>query len=593
MSIPKIIWTAWFSEDRKIPEHIQKYIDSQKIDRYEHHLITLDNLKFFDNYIDECLHSFHGNKKWVKLTDYIRMNYLYTYGGIFLDADVKILPNKNFNHLLNEKMFVGKELEQPDGRIVVGSAIVGAEKGHHLIREWMNIVRSNYRGDDDECYNSSMHQLNLLAVSGKYEMIFLKPHVLFPYNHIKNKLDIREDTITIHHYIKTWSDNPLLANYISNVENNINFLHVKRGDGEMACMNGDIGGNCDRHPYSKELGEGLKEAFEYLKDRATIVEWDNQREYNCLLHRIDNEVDAVSKFYKLIINSNRPKIFIGPEKLKDWATIIGATHIIIPELNVFQYYNEIIKEIPIIDNGIYMFSAGMPAKLMIGELVRKNINATYLDCGSSFDMIAYQSRTYQITKEKFLELYLPTISIIIPQLGREEGLRKCLESIKQLNYPQSKITTHIIDGDESVPIKMEKGRQNSIGEYLVYAANDMTFEKDCLYNAIIESIKLKKRLISFNEGPVLPDEGNICTHFLIKRDLVDRLGGIFDLEFTHVGCDNLLWKRTSDLNESYHSSTAKIVHNHWSKGNVFDEIYQKGWNHIEKDRLLLKQKLSI
>ena len=51
----------------------------------------------------------HGNKKWVKLTDYLRMLYLYEYGGIFIDADVEIIAGRNFDSLLDSKMFVGKE----------------------------------------------------------------------------------------------------------------------------------------------------------------------------------------------------------------------------------------------------------------------------------------------------------------------------------------------------------------------------------------------------------------------------------------------------------------------------------------------------
>ena len=40
-----------------------------------------------------------------------------------------------------------------------------------------------------------------------------------------------------------------------------NFSFVKYGDGELLCMIGAKGENCDFHPYSVKLGELLKSSF--------------------------------------------------------------------------------------------------------------------------------------------------------------------------------------------------------------------------------------------------------------------------------------------------------------------------------------------
>ena len=186
---------------------------------------------------------------------------------------------------------------------------------------------------------------------------------------------------------------------------------------------------------------------------------------------------------------------------------------------------------------------------------------------------------------------LPSLSVIIPTLGREEGLKRCLASIK---YPGD-ITTHVIEGDETVPVKVAKGLVESTGDYLVYAANDVEFEPSTLLNAVVESIALRKGLVSFNEGELLPDNGNICTHFLIKRTLVEEIGGeIFDTEFHHVCCDNLLWAKCQKLGQAHYSIDSKIKHHHFSKtdSRVMDPVYQKGWSHVEEDRALLAKKLK-
>lgn len=190
---------------------------------------------------------------------------------------------------------------------------------------------------------------------------------------------------------------------------------------------------------------------------------------------------------------------------------------------------------------------------------------------------------------------LPSVSFIVPTLGREEGLKKCLDSIKELNYPQELIDVNVLDGEGTVPQKVARGVVETSGEFIVYAANDMTFDTNCILIAVVQSLLLGKRLVSFNEGELLEDKGNICTHFIIKRDLIPEIGGeVFDTRYKHLGVDNLLWSKCVKLNEAYHSETAKIDHRHFTKGAEFDDVYKKAWNeeNIKHDRELLKQDLE-
>lgn len=183
---------------------------------------------------------------------------------------------------------------------------------------------------------------------------------------------------------------------------------------------------------------------------------------------------------------------------------------------------------------------------------------------------------------------LPEVCILIPTLGRESGLIKCLNSIENLIYPKHLIKSVIIKGEETVPQKIKSGVSENDSDYFCYAANDMEFEPESLLIAITKSIILNKGLVSFNEGPVLEDEGNICTHFIIKKDLINKIGGeVFDTRLNHVGVDNLLHKKCKDLNEFHYCESAKIIHNHFSKGFEMDEVYKKGWSNVEKDRKLL------
>lgn len=192
---------------------------------------------------------------------------------------------------------------------------------------------------------------------------------------------------------------------------------------------------------------------------------------------------------------------------------------------------------------------------------------------------------------------LPGISVIIPTLGRPEGLKKCLESIKKLNYPEELIEV-IIKEDlykEGVPLLVDKAYRESSGDYIVYGSNDVEFTPDSIIIAIYELLFLHtdKKLLAFNTGTVLADEGNICEHFIIDRALVEEIGGkIFDTDFHHVGVDNLLWFKCKKLNKAFRSEKSVVIHHHFSTTGKFDHVYELGWKNVQEDRILLEQKIN-
>ena len=259
----------------------------------------------------------------------------------------------------------------------------------------------------------------------------------------------------------------------------------------------------------------------------------------------------------------------------------------------------------------------LPHELMYWALWQKG---EYNASKRHFDLcFAYQPFNSQYLKD-FANYYnLPKMSIVIPTLGRAEGVARLLESVLKLNYPKDKLEVVIYHDGEAIP-KGAEDMQNatvkvygseirqgvpktlktavalSTGDWIVYAANDMEFEPDCLMAAFKQAMDNNKHFMAFHEGEVTPDEGNICTHFMIDRKLVDKLGGeIFDIEFHHVGVDNLLWAKMKKLGQAMHCTRAKIIHHHFSRtGQPQDEVYQIAWNeeHVKEDRALLEKKLA-
>ncbi len=188
---------------------------------------------------------------------------------------------------------------------------------------------------------------------------------------------------------------------------------------------------------------------------------------------------------------------------------------------------------------------------------------------------------------------LPKVSIILPTKGRPEGLKRALDSVEMLNYPKELIEL-IVDGDPgTVPEKVKRMQQKATGTWYCYASNDIEFTANSLILAVLDGLKNKKGLISFNTGELYPDKGNICEHFIIQKYVLDQIGGeIFNTRFHHCGCDNLLWAQCSKINEAFRSESAIMHHYHFTRGAKMDEIYSEAWSRNEEDKKILEEELE-
>lgn len=214
------------------------------------------------------------------------------------------------------------------------------------------------------------------------------------------------------------------------IKNNENFSFTKFGDGELKCIFGFHDGeeNCDRHPYTKELGELLKVALEKMARRADVFigDWTGWAEdefsqlrddhLNCkglipnylyyeLLLTHDSLNHNLRTLLESIKNSKRKKIFIGPNKLNGIKNLLNVDEIIIaPETNSFSKYKEIkenaVKSIQ--KDAIFLFSFGFSSKILTSDLLSLNKEITILDFGSGFDPILLnkETRVGQVHNEK-------------------------------------------------------------------------------------------------------------------------------------------------------------------------------------------------
>ena len=337
--------------------------------------------------------------------------------------------------------------------------------------------------------------------------------------------------------------------------------------------------NNDRnsHYFARELmwSGFLKSAEKEFERHLTISGWDAERSQSMIY--LGNITNDINWYFKAFIECpNRREALI---KLGEYFYNKGDYKRAIPFLEAC---------LSISYSGFYADNAEH-----YKDVPHAMLYPSYWRIGNKEKSKEHFDKCIEFYPDKYLGDYqfyydLPKISILIPTLKRPEGLKRCLDSIEKIIYPKDKLEV-LVEEDEpriGVAKRLNKLFKQSTGDLIVYGSNDIEFTPNCL----IEVVKYNEDLIAFNTGEVLPDEGNICEHFAIKRSYVETNDNkIFDEDFNHVGVDNLLWTKCKS---KVRADKAIIKHYHFSKGGQMDDIYELGWSEVEKDRELLKEKLK-
>lgn len=207
--IPKVIHYFWFGE-QPLSELAKKCIDSWKefCPNYE---IKLWNESNYDITKNEYMLQTYQAGKYGFTVDFARLDIIHTYGGIYLDTDVELL--KPLDDLLDDNCFLGFESEK---NVALGLGF-GAESNNETIYALM-------RAYDDLDFILPNGELNLrpspgiqsevmkklgMIPNGKEQIIdggcHIYPKSVFnPCDLETFRIDVKEETVSIHHYVGSW-----------------------------------------------------------------------------------------------------------------------------------------------------------------------------------------------------------------------------------------------------------------------------------------------------------------------------------------------------------------------------------------------------
>ena len=206
--IPRIIHYCWFGGKEK-PEIVKRCIKCWN-DILVDYEIKEWNESNFDINSNLFVKQAYEAGKFAFVSDFVRVNALYNYGGIYLDTDVEVF--KSFDDLLDNDSFWGFEEKN-----YIATSTIGCKKGNKLIKEFL----SKY---DDKKFIFENGQENLetnvsivseiisslgVEMNNKYQKIeglatFYPQEYFSPYDYINCYSKATSNTYAIHHFYKSW-----------------------------------------------------------------------------------------------------------------------------------------------------------------------------------------------------------------------------------------------------------------------------------------------------------------------------------------------------------------------------------------------------
>lgn len=226
--VPKTIHYCWFG-GKPIPKEYQRYIDS-----WRRYMPDFEIKEWNEgNYDVNCIpfsKEAYSVGKYAYVSDYARLKILYENGGVYFDTDVEVI--KPMDDILCQGGFMAVEKwkeQNPDALYVNPGLGFACEPHNPVIREIMEFYESHHYIYPD----GHIEQIPIVPVATEvlkrhglvksdnpltlnpYEpsegllkrdnSLTIYPWEYFcPMEYLCNKIEITENTHTIHHYSATW-----------------------------------------------------------------------------------------------------------------------------------------------------------------------------------------------------------------------------------------------------------------------------------------------------------------------------------------------------------------------------------------------------
>lgn len=163
MSIPKILHYCWFGQsempklEQRCIKRFSKFFPDYEIMRWNENNFDIS----YNQYVKEA----YDAGKYAYVSDICRLKALYDYGGIYLDADCKVL--KPFDDLLNCHAFTGFGADNRE----LAACTLAFEKGDPFIKECLDSYEGTSFIKHDGTYNTYSVNRRMTAILEKHGFV--------------------------------------------------------------------------------------------------------------------------------------------------------------------------------------------------------------------------------------------------------------------------------------------------------------------------------------------------------------------------------------------------------------------------------------
>ena len=216
--IPKIIHYCWFGHN-PLPELAQKCIASWKKYLPDYEIKEWNEENFDVNMIHYTKEAYEC-KKYAFVSDYARFWILYKYGGLYFDTDVEVI--KNMDDIIAKGSFMGCENEAKAGATPAQLGVapglgLGVNPGQGLYLEILaNYNKLHFLVNGVMNKKTIVEYITEILVKKGLENtdkvqcvegMYIYPKDYFCPLGLDGKMDVTQNTRSIHHYMASWSDN--------------------------------------------------------------------------------------------------------------------------------------------------------------------------------------------------------------------------------------------------------------------------------------------------------------------------------------------------------------------------------------------------
>lgn len=214
--IPKVIHYCWFGHGEMSPM-MKKCLKSWKKYCPDYEIIEW-NEENFDISSSEWTKEAYEAKKYAFVADYVRLEVLYKYGGVYMDTDQELI--KSLDPFLKHSAFIGFMDTKS-----VNTGLMGAEKEHPIIKQLYQYYGNRHflvAGKPDLNPNTEWGTQILLENGFKqnntYQILDYNMHVypqtyFCPTSCVSIEDCTSKNTVSLHHFAMTWRTEKAIKNF--------------------------------------------------------------------------------------------------------------------------------------------------------------------------------------------------------------------------------------------------------------------------------------------------------------------------------------------------------------------------------------------